>query len=160
MHLRNPLDPTQASSPPSTTMILTFEGRVFAAGRRCAMQLRVIQTLPSSQTLPDFTSAFPRPPSRQLGFDPVVLTSWLTKAGQTLFEPCLLTCVHTPQVNVKGTTDPSHWVLWLIKHLSSKQKLQKALKSWSNFSLVLFGKGWKLHKTTSRNPCNNFNKSK
>ena len=75
MHLRNPLDPGQASSPPSTRMILTFEGRVFAAGRRCAMQLRVIQTLPSSQTLPDLTSAFPRPPNRQLGFDPVVLTS-------------------------------------------------------------------------------------
>ena len=86
MHLRNPLDPTQASSPPSTTMILTFEGRVFAAWRRCAMQLRVIQTLPSSQTLPDITSAFPRPPSHQLGFDPVVLTSWLSIAGQTLFE--------------------------------------------------------------------------
>ena len=72
LHVRNPLDPTQASSPPSTTMILTFEGRVFAAGRRCAMQLRVIQTLPSSQTLPDLTSAFPRPPSRQLGFDPLL----------------------------------------------------------------------------------------
>ena len=85
-HLSNPLDPTEASSPPSTTMILTFEGRVFAAWRRCAMQLRVIQTLPSSQTLPDITSAFPRPPSSQLGFDPYVVTSWLTIAVQTLFE--------------------------------------------------------------------------
>ena len=86
MHFRNPLDPTEASSPPSTTMILTFEGRVFAAWRRCAMQLRVIQTLPSIQTLPHITSAFPRPPSRQLGFGSAVLTSWLTKAVQTFFE--------------------------------------------------------------------------
>ena len=28
----------------------------------------------------------------------------------------------------------------------SKQKLQQALKSWSNFSLVLFGKGREIHK--------------
>ena len=27
----------------------------------------------------------------------------------------------------------------------SKQKLQQALKSWSNFSLVLFGKGREIH---------------
>ena len=39
----------------------------------------------------------------------------------------------------------------------SKQKLQKALKSWSNVSLVLFAKGQEKHKT--KNPCNNFDKS-
>ena len=40
---------------------------------------------------------------------------------------------------------------------SSKQKLQQALKSWSNFSLFLFGKGPEIHKTTLTNTCNNFN---
>ena len=38
----------------------------------------------------------------------------------------------------------------------SKQKLQQALKSWSNFSLVLFGKGQEIHRTTLTNPCSNF----
>ena len=49
----------------------------------------------------------------------------------------------------------------------SKQKLQQAFKSWSNFSLVLFGKGQekhrtnfdKTHVTTLTNPCINFGKS-
>ena len=47
-----------------------------------------------------------------------------------------------------------------------KQKLQQALKSWSNFSLVLFGKEREKHRTTLTNPCNtltnpstNFDKS-
>ena len=30
--------------------------------------------------------------------------------------------------------------------LISKQKLQQALKSWSNFSLILFGKGLEIHR--------------
>ena len=38
----------------------------------------------------------------------------------------------------------------------SKQKLQQALKSWSNVSLVLFAKGQEKHKT--KIPCNNFDK--
>ena len=42
---------------------------------------------------------------------------------------------------------------------SSKQKLQQALKSWSNFSLVLFGKGREIQLTTLTDPCNNQNKS-
>ena len=49
----------------------------------------------------------------------------------------------------------------------SKQKLQQAFKSWSNFSLVLFGKGQekhrtnfdKTHVTTLTNPYINFGKS-
>ena len=41
----------------------------------------------------------------------------------------------------------------------SKQKLQQALKSWPNFSLVLFGKGRELHGTTLTYPRNNFKKS-
>ena len=42
---------------------------------------------------------------------------------------------------------------------SSKQKLQQALKSWKNFSVVLFGKGREIRRTTLTNPRNNFNKS-
>ena len=42
---------------------------------------------------------------------------------------------------------------------SSKQKLQETLKSWSNFSFVLFGKRREMHRTTLKNPCNNFDKS-
>ena len=42
---------------------------------------------------------------------------------------------------------------------TSKQKLQLALKSWSNSSLVLFGKGRKVWWTTLTNPCNNLKKS-
>ena len=45
-----------------------------------------------------------------------------------------------------------------FKTFSSKQKFQQALKSWSNFSLVLFGKGLEIHVTTFQNPCNNFDK--
>ena len=45
----------------------------------------------------------------------------------------------------------------LFNNFISKQKLQQALKAWSNFSLVLFGIGQKKHKT--KNPCNNFDKS-
>ena len=40
---------------------------------------------------------------------------------------------------------------------SSKQKLQQALKSYSNFNLVLFGKGREIHGT--KNPCKNSIKS-
>ena len=42
---------------------------------------------------------------------------------------------------------------------SSKQKHQQALKSWSNFSLVLFGKEQEIYRTTLTNLCNNYNKS-
>ena len=42
---------------------------------------------------------------------------------------------------------------------SLKQKLQQALKSWSKFSFVFFGKGRKIHKTTLTNPRKNFTKS-
>ena len=40
-----------------------------------------------------------------------------------------------------------------------KQKHQQALKSYSNFSLVLFGKGREIYRTTLTNLRNNFNKS-
>ena len=53
----------------------------------------------------------------------------------------------------KGTTDPRHWSTLTI---TSEQKLQQALKSWSNFSLVLFGPRREIHRqihvTTLRNP--------
>ena len=39
----------------------------------------------------------------------------------------------------------------------SKQKLQQALKSCSNFSLVLFSQGREKYRTTLKNPFNNFN---
>ena len=42
---------------------------------------------------------------------------------------------------------------------SSKQKHKQALKSWSNFSLVLFGKEQEIYRTTLTNLCNNFYKS-
>ena len=42
---------------------------------------------------------------------------------------------------------------------SSKQKLQQGLKSWSNFGLVLFGKGHDIRRTTLTNPRNNFYQS-
>ena len=42
---------------------------------------------------------------------------------------------------------------------SSKQKFQQALKSWSNFSLVLFGREREIHRTTLTNPCNKLNNS-
>ena len=41
---------------------------------------------------------------------------------------------------------------------SSKQKLQQALKSWSNLSLALFGKGRGMHRTLI-NPFNNLAKT-
>ena len=49
----------------------------------------------------------------------------------------------------------------LFNTFSSKQKLWHALKSWSNFSLVFFGKEqiWQIHETTLTNPCSNFEKS-
>ena len=47
----------------------------------------------------------------------------------------------------------------LFNTFSSKQNLQKALKSCSNFSLALFGKGREILRTTLTNPCNNLNKS-
>ena len=42
---------------------------------------------------------------------------------------------------------------------TSKQKLQQALKSWSTFSLVLFGKGQKIHRKFLTNPCINSKKN-
>ena len=42
-----------------------------------------------------------------------------------------------------------------LNKLISKQKLQQVLKSWSNISLVLFGKGQEIHRTTLTNPRNN-----
>ena len=46
-----------------------------------------------------------------------------------------------------------------FKNFISKQKLQQPLKSLSNFSLVLFGKGRKIYITTLTNSCNNFDNS-
>ena len=48
-------------------------------------------------------------------------------------------------------------VEWFVYNLVEEsitfvQKLQQALKSWSNFCLVLFGKGQKIHRTTLTNP--------
>ena len=45
-----------------------------------------------------------------------------------------------------------------------KHELQQSLKSWYNFSLILFGKGqekwlWQIHETTLTNACNNLEKS-
>ena len=39
------------------------------------------------------------------------------------------------------------------------KKLQQVLKSWSNFSFVLLGKGREIHVTTLSHSCNNFNKT-
>ena len=44
-------------------------------------------------------------------------------------------------------------------NIISNQKLQQALKSRLNFSLVLIGKGREKHRTTFTNPRNNWNKS-
>ena len=41
---------------------------------------------------------------------------------------------------------------------SWEQKLQQTLKSWSIFSLLLFGKGRETQRTTLKNPCNNLEK--
>ena len=41
----------------------------------------------------------------------------------------------------------------------SKHKLQQALKSWSNLSFVLFGKGREIQRTTLTNPHNKLEKS-
>ena len=46
-----------------------------------------------------------------------------------------------------------------LNTFSSKQKLQQVLKSWSNFSLVLFGNGQEIQSTTLTNPSNNYAKS-
>ena len=46
-----------------------------------------------------------------------------------------------------------------INIFRSKQKLQQALHSWSNFSLVLLGKEREMRRTTLTNPCSNFEKS-
>ena len=59
----------------------------------------------------------------------------------------------------KGTTDTKHFNFDSFKSFNSKQKLQKALKSWSNFSLALLGKGREIFRTTLTNPCNHLNKS-
>ena len=42
-----------------------------------------------------------------------------------------------------------------ITPFKQKQKLQQDLNSWSNFSLVLFGKGREIDRTTLINPCSN-----
>ena len=47
----------------------------------------------------------------------------------------------------------------LFNILSSIQKLQQALKSWSNFSLVCLAKGDRKMHTTLTNPGSNSNKS-
>ena len=43
-----------------------------------------------------------------------------------------------------------------INNFRSEQKLQQALNSWSNFSLVLYNKGREIRVTTLTNPCKNF----
>ena len=59
----------------------------------------------------------------------------------------------------RGTVDPGIDYFDSFNAISSKQKLQPALKSWSNFSVVLFGKRREMRRTTLTNPRNNFNKS-
>ena len=46
-----------------------------------------------------------------------------------------------------------------LNKMISKQKLQQVLKSWSNFSLVLFGRAKKYIEQLCTNLCNNLNKS-
>ena len=62
----------------------------------------------------------------------------------------------------KRTTVPRHWVVNSFTTFCSQQKIQQALKSWSN-SLVLFGKGWRIlrdfHVSILTNTCNNIKKS-
>ena len=47
----------------------------------------------------------------------------------------------------------------IFNTFSSKQKLQQTLKSWPNFSFVLFGKRREMYRTTLTNTCNNFDKA-
>ena len=57
----------------------------------------------------------------------------------------------------KGMTDLRHFDSFST--FSSEQKLQQAFKSWSNFSLVLFGKREEIDRTTLTNPFSNLNRS-
>ena len=60
------------------------------------------------------------------------------------------------QIIAKGTTNPSIEYFDTFNTFSPKQKLQQALKSWSNLDLVLFGREIRI--TTFTNPSSNFNK--
>ena len=46
----------------------------------------------------------------------------------------------------------------LFNTFYSKQKFQQAFRSWSKFTLILFGNGGEIQKTTLLNPCDNLNK--
>ena len=59
----------------------------------------------------------------------------------------------------KGTADQGIEYFDSFNTFGSEQQLQQALKSWSNFSLVLFDKGQEIRRTTWTNPHNIFNKS-
>ena len=68
---------------------------------------------------------------------------------------------------VKGTTDPRHWVLWLIKHLLVQRRTFNKLWNFGPTSAWLcLAKGetyiaqlWPIHVTTLTNPCSNIDKS-
>ena len=67
---------------------------------------------------------------------------------------CLPLSIPSRKILAKGTTDQGIEYFDSFNTFGSEQQLQQALKSWSNFSLVLFGKGQEKHKRTSTNPCN------
>ena len=130
---------------------------------------------------------FQRPGNRKMSFfyHTAVFISTLTKGK--LYQKCISACSEL-QRNVKvlpqicnlsfwkqiiiitvefgsktniaqGTADPSIECFDSFNTFSSKQKLQSSLKSWSNFSLVLFGKRREIHRTTLTKPCINLNES-
>ena len=68
------------------------------------------------------------------------------------------TIIHPLQNIAKGTIDPIEYCD-SFNTFSSKQKLQQALNSWSNFSLVLSGKGREIQRTSMKNPINNLSES-
>ena len=82
----------------------------------------------------------------------------LAKSLNFYYEEIYKRKVYTKNIG-RGTVDPGIDYFDSFNAISSKQKLQQALKSWSNFSVVLFGKRREMRRTTLTNPRNNFNKS-
>jgi len=66
---------------------------------------------------------------------------------------------HPNNKETKAKETQSIEYFYSYNYFSSMLKLQQAFKSWSNFGLILFGKGREIHRTTLTNPCNNFIKS-
>ena len=80
--------------------------------------------------------------------------------GQTLAATTCLN-LHLSQLNTWNKTLPKAQRAKGIEFFdsfnifSSKQKPQQALETWSNFTLILFGKGQEIHRTTLTNPHKN-----